>query len=443
MGMIQRASRVTTGTRVASPRHPRVDNSGSLEGFTVGFGAFLLLFQATGPGLAISLLGLAVIVVAASRAAAKQAIRAHGMTYFEIVMAATVLASGLAFYYVGYLISAQFTVLFAMTALSTSFIARGYSASALLKWAAISHLIMIIAVTLLNFPEMAAGLDPSASNRWALRFKPFGLHPNLTGFIFSGAVVFLLYGALINRRWLRSTFVAAALLSMAIAMAASARAGLVALILSTMLMAGLYWRRVFAPRPRLTILIVALLLVVLALTWTQVMDYIVTILELDSKKRGLSSGGTGRLDRWLTSLDIIHDGRIRLFIGTGLRTIGTENFGFTSTENSYLNIAIESGLFVLVATLVLYFGAAYRLYQRSHIDPNPVWAFMTWLLLYVCIQSMFNRYLLAIGNSLSLYVLLTVAIAWLPVGRRRSTRKIKEIMPWQVRQLRQTFGDNR
>lgn len=434
MGMSQNIGSVSEAERraFARPKRP-ADRKGWLEGCTVGLGAFLLLFQATDAGVAISLMGLAIFVVAAARAAANQAVRGHGMTYFEMVMAATVLASGMAFYYVGYITSAQFTVLFAVTAVSTAFIARGHSARALFKWAAISHLVMIAAVTLVNFPEMVSGLDAGASNRWALRFKPFGLHPNLTGFIFSGAVVFLLYGALINRRLVRWLFVAGALLSVAAVMAASARGGLVALILSSMLMCGLYWRRVFAPRPRITILLVTLLLITLALTWTHVLDYLVTILELNSQKRGLASGGTGRVDRWLTSLDIIHDGRLRLFIGTGLRTIGTETFGFTSTENSYLNIAIESGLFVLVATLALYFGGIIRLFQRSRMDPDPVWVFMTWLLLYVCIQSLFNRYLLAIGNSLSLYVLLTTAIAWLPMAGKKKLRETRLLMPWEVR----------
>lgn len=421
-------------------RHPSPNTRGRFEGVTVGIGAFILLFQTTEYGLALSLVGLALFAVAATIAAVQITERTHGITYFELVMAATVTASSTAFFYIGYITSAQYTVLFATTTIATSFIARGYSPSALFKWGAISHLVMICVVTLFNFPELAAGLDASASNRWALRFNPFGLHPNLTGFIFSGAVVFLLYGALVNRRWLRWMFVTGALLSMAAVMAASARGGFVALILSTMLMAGLYWRRVFAPRPRLTILVLTLLLILLALTWTQVVDYLVTILELDSKRRGLSSGGTGRIDRWITSMDIIHDGRLRLFIGTGLRTIAVDTFGFTSTENSYLNIAIESGLFIFTATVVLFFGGAIRLFRRSKLDPNPVWIFMTWLLIYSLLQSMVNRYLLAIGNSISFYVLLVTAIAWVPVRFNSSETKAKDIMPWNVRHIFKSSG---
>lgn len=434
MGLSQHIGMEPPNARPGAQRPRQMQaGSGRLEGMTVGFGAFLLLFQATPQGIAISLLGLAIFLIAAIRAAVSQTVRAHGITYFEMVMAATVLASGLAFYYVNYITSAQFTVLFAITALSTSFIARGYSPAALFRWAAISHLIMVIVAVAANLPEMTAGLDAGASNRWALRFTPFDLHPNLTGFIFSGAVVFLAYGAVTDHGWRRIVFSGGAVLSIAAVFAASARGGLVALIFSSIVMAALYWKRIVGPRPRLTILIIALLLIVLALSWNHIIDYLVTILELNSKERGISSGGTGRITRWLASLGIIEDGRLRLFIGTGLRTINTDTFGFRSTENSYLNIAIESGLFVLAATVALFFGGAFRLYQRSRLDPDPVWPFMTWLLLYVCIQSLFNRYLLAIGNSLSFYVLLTTAIAWLPFAGASKMRKVRQVMPWQTR----------
>lgn len=433
MKMTKDLGRASTGAAAVPPqRHRQTRAHGRLEGITVGLGTFLLLFQTTEYGLAISLVGLAVFAVAAARAAVQQTVRAHGVTYFEMVMAATVVASGLAFYYVGYITSAQYTVLFAITTMAASFIVRGYSPKALFKWAALSHLMMIFVVTLVHFPEMAAGLDSGAANRWALRFKPFGLHPNLTGFIFAGAVVFLVYGAMTSRGWMRWIFGSGALLSILAVLSASARGGLLALFLSSILMCGLYWRRIFAPRPRLTILVLALILILLALTWTQILDYFVTILELDSKRRGLDSGGTGRIDRWLTSLDIVHDGRLRLFIGTGLRTIGVDNFGFTSTENSYLNIAIESGLFVFTVTVILFFGGVVRLYRRSLIDPDPVWMFLTWLLIYSCLQSMVNRYLLAIGNSLSFYVLLTAAIAWLPISQKVAAAKLKQVMPWNV-----------
>ena len=402
-----------------------------LEGATVGFGAFLLLFQATPIGVAISLAGLAVFLVAGLRAAIQKSVRAYGMTYFELVMAVTCTFSALAFYFVGFLTSAQFTVIFSVTVLSVSLIARGYSAEGLLRWAAISHLIMILAVTMVNPVEIMGALDPNAANRWALRFRPFGLHPNLTGFIFSGAVIILIYGAVINPGKMRVLYCIGAVLSFLTVLVASARGGLLALVLSSALMALFYYRRVFAPRPRMTIFMVALSVIFLALAWGTLSDYLVNVLELNSRSRGLDSGGSGRIDRWLSGLNFIGDSDLQLFIGMGLRTVGQDTLGFNSTENSYINIAIENGLFVMVASLVLFFGGIIRLYMRSLRDLNPVWTFLTWLLLYACIQSFFNRYLLAIGNSLSFYVLLTTAIAWLPQGPKL-TRTVRQLMPWEV-----------
>lgn len=402
-----------------------------LEGITVGFGAFLLLFQATPFGILFSLAGLGVFFVAGARAALQRSVKAYGFTYFEIIMAVIATFSALAYYYVGSDISAQFTVLFAITAISTALIARGHSAEAIMKWAAISHLIMIILIAAVQPAEIIGALNPAnAATRWSSRLKPFGLHPNLVGMIFSGAVIMFLYGMATNRGRMKVVYGSAVAVSLALVLAASARGGLLALVLSILVMGAIYFRRFIAPHPRMILLTMIASIIVSSLLAAPLVDYISTILELDSKTRGLGSGGTGRVERWMASLEYIENGRLQLFIGSGLRTISVETLGFTSTENSYLNIAIENGLFVFVGCLFLFFGGVIRLYQRSLRDPHPVWVFMTWLLIYICIQSFFNRYLLAIGNSLSFYVMLTTAIAWLPV-QKYSAPQARIKMPWE------------
>ncbi|NBB52509.1 hypothetical protein GVN24_29955 [Rhizobium sp. CRIBSB] len=404
-----------------------------LEGITVGFGAFLLLFQSTSLGVLISLAGLGVFFVAGARSALLRSVKAYGITYFEMVMAVISAFSALAYYYVGSDISAQFTVLFAITAVSTSLIARGHSAEAIFKWAAISHLIMIIVIALIQPVEIIGALNPAnAATRWSSRLRPFGLHPNLVGMIFSGAVIMFLYGFATNRGRMKLLFGAATAVSIALVLAASARGGLMALVLSIVVMGVIYFRRFIAPHPRMIILTIAGSIILLSLIAGPVTNYIATVLELNSETRGLQTGGSGRVERWLASLEYIENGTLQLFIGSGLRTIGEETLGFTSTENSYLNIAIENGLFVFVACVFLFVGGIIRLYQRSMADPNPVWVFMAWLLIYICIQSFFNRYLLAIGNSLSFYVLLVTAIAWLPSGNQAAVRTPRQRMPWET-----------
>jgi len=239
-----------------------------------------------------------------------------------------------------------------------------------------------------------------------------------------------LYGAAISRGRFRYIYWASAGVALALVLAASARGGLLALVVSTLIMSALYFRRFIAPHLRVAMIFAVLLVFVLAVGAEPIIEYTITILELDSKTRGFGTGGTGRVERWLASLEYIENGQLQLFIGSGLRTVGEETLGFTSTENSYLNIAIESGLFATLACIVLFFGAIFRLHYRSRHDNHIVWVFLTWLLIYICIQSFFNRYLLAIGNSLSFYVLLTTAIAWLPYKGTVSS-KLKVKMPWE------------
>ena len=403
-----------------------------LEGMTVAFGAFLLLFQSSSIGIMISLAGLGVFFIAGARSALQRSVKAYAITYFEMVMAVIVALSALAYFYVGSDISAQFTVLFAVTAISTSLIARGHSAEAILKWAAISHLLMIIVIAMVQPAEILGALNPAnAATRWSSRLRPFGLHPNMVGMIFSGAIIMFLYGAATSKGRIRLAYYAAVAVGLALVLAASARGGLLALILSTVVMAAIYYRRFIAPHPKMIVLVAVASIMLLALAAGPIFSYLATILELNSEARGLGSGGTGRVERWLASLEYIENGTLQLFIGAGLRTVGEDTLGFTSTENSYLNIAIESGLFAFAACVLLFFGGILRLYQRSQADSNPVWVYMTWLLIYICIQSFFNRYLLAIGNSLSFYVLLVTAIAWLP-GRQAAVRKVRQLMPWET-----------
>ena len=415
-----------------APRRMRTGPN-PLEGITVGFGAFLLLFQSTSIGILISLAGLGVFFVAGARSALQRSVKAYGITYFEMVMAVIAAFSAFAYYYVGSDISAQFTVLFAITAISTSLIARGHSAEAIMKWAALSHLLMILVIALVQPAEILGALNPAnAATRWSSRLRPFGLHPNMVGMIFSGAIIMFLYGAATNKGRMKLMYYAAAGIGLALVLAASARGGLLALILSLVFMGVIYYRRFIAPHPRMILLTVIASVMLFALAAGPIFDYLATVLELNSETRGLDSGGTGRVERWLASLEYIENGTLQLFIGAGLRTVGEDTLGFTSTENSYLNIAIESGLFAFVACLFLFFGGILRLYQRSMADPNPVWVYMTWLLIYICIQSFFNRYLLAIGNSLSFYVLLVTAIAWLPAGGQAAGRKVRQRMPWET-----------
>jgi hypothetical protein len=146
---------------------------------------------------------------------------------------------------------------------------------------------------------------------------------------------------------------------------------------------------------------------ILLLVFDNAYSYLESILELDSATRGWNSGGTGRFGRWQLGLATVFSNPLTLLSGYGLRSTDGLSLGF-SIESSYINILIECGVllgpafvFAILRLVFAYFPHGSRASaERGPLDVAPV------LLLYCMLQSIFNRYLLGIGNPLSLVVLL-------------------------------------
>jgi hypothetical protein len=100
--------------------------------------------------------------------------------------------------------------------------------------------------------------------------------------------------------------------------------------------------------------------------------------------------------------------------GGGFRSSNSELIGF-STESSYISILLDSGAFFGVAIILVFWYApikALRLTSPENRYSSPLIllaAFMT----FIIVESIFNRYLLAIGNPaslMSLLILLSLAM---------------------------------
>jgi hypothetical protein len=116
---------------------------------------------------------------------------------------------------------------------------------------------------------------------------------------------------------------------------------------------------------------------------------------------------------------------LQIFFGSGLRSSNYEFTGFQS-ESSYITILIDSGLLLgpcLIAT-ILFAPLALLITGRKTGAGRTEVIFLAWLIIFAASQSFFNRYLLAIGNSGSLLLLLCYAFAWLGVfgGNMRQPR---------------------
>jgi exopolysaccharide production protein ExoQ len=130
-------------------------------------------------------------------------------------------------------------------------------------------------------------------------------------------------------------------------------------------------------------------------------------LDLESSTRGLESGGSGRVDIWWHGLETLFDDPLTLVLGGGFRSSSSDIIGF-STESSYVTILLDNGIFLGFAVILVFWYSpirALRLSLSQSLDANTLVLACSFLV-FLLIESIFNRYLLAVGNPTSLMTLL-------------------------------------
>lgn len=299
----------------------------------------------------------------------------------------------------------SYTVVFALTIFGASFCARGLDLSELLDVIAWALLAMLVTIGIFHSEDIRDALTPGAAERWALRTRAFGLHPNLEGFIFGGAAFLLLRCCFSGSTFKRSAFAVGVGASIALVFAASARSSLIAIIVTLLVVSPFYLGRL---SNRMKLIAAAITLV--ALAWVIVKagsigNYIDEILELHSASRGLQSGGSGRLSLWAEGIKVVGSGVGQFLFGSGLRSSSPELIGF-STENSYITIAIDSGTLVALLLTTSMLACVGHLRRALPLSKNGGISEITALatIIYAMVESVFNRYLLAVGNPLSLFL---------------------------------------
>ncbi len=259
-----------------------------------------------------------------------------------------------------------------------------------------------------------------------VRFAPLGMHPNLSGLVYGGGALLFFQHFLSAPRVHQKLFaLALSGLCLSIVLAASARASLLALGLTGAIAAALiFWRG--SPRARLALGLAGLgLLVVAALKAGAIADHLRIVLDLDSPTRGTESGATGREDIWRAGIDLVFSDPLLFFTGRGVRAAGPEVIGFP-VESSYINLALEHGVVLGGLMALTFLVTACRALARSfHAGVmNPALFVSGLMLLFILFQSVFNRYLIAVGNPFSLLVLLLLLRLNLsPSGLRSAARR--------------------
>ncbi len=241
-----------------------------------------------------------------------------------------------------------------------------------------------------------------------VRFAPLGMHPNLSGLVYGGGSLLFFQHFLATPRTHQKLF--ALLLSalcLGMVLAASARASLLALGLTGALAVVIVaWRGSRRARNALVLAAIALLAVA-AFKAGAIADYLTVILDLDSPTRGTDSGATGREVIWRDGIALVFSDPLLFFTGRGVRAAGPEVIGFP-VESSYINLALEHGVVFGLLIALSFLATAWRSIGRSFDTGamNPALFLSGLMLVFVLVQSIFNRYLVAVGNPYSLLILL-------------------------------------
>jgi O-antigen ligase len=240
-----------------------------------------------------------------------------------------------------------------------------------------------------------------------VRFEPLGMHPNLSGLVYGGGALLFFQSFLASTSRRQKVFsLAIVVMCLGVVLAASARASLLALgltgVVATLLLAGRGSSRV-----RMALVVSAFVILGVGLLMANdIANYLTVILDIDSKTRGVDSGATGRTDIWRSGIELLFSDPVLLFTGRGARAAGPEVIGFP-VESSYINLALENGVVLGLLIALTFVVTTWRALRQS-IEAgvvNPALFMSGLMLLFILTQSIFNRYLIAVGNPFSLLIL--------------------------------------
>lgn len=298
------------------------------------------------------------------------------------------------------------------------------------RWA---YVALVGSVLALEHQALFASLSGSVEYGLGLvRYQPLGMHPNLSGLVYGGGALLFFQRYLAAHTRAQKLFAQGMVaLCLCVLLAASARAGMFALAVTGfvgVLLIALRGSR----RARLSLVLAAFVGVcILVFQWADIKAYLSLILDIDSPTRGVESGATGRTDIWRAGVELVFADGTLLFTGRGIRSALPELIGFP-VESSYINLALEHGVFFGSLMLLAFVVTAWRaLRQGLHPGQPRYQLFMAGLMLvFILAQSIFNRYLIGVGNPYSLWVLVLVLQLNLPaIASRVPTRVYHRAAP--------------
>jgi len=312
-----------------------------------------------------------------------------------------------------FLMASSATLVFALA--SISLLARCLELRVILNSGILTSYLLVVLSWAFGAAEILADAGAGGGERWNHRLAPLGNHPDLAGLIFSGLVIPLLARFGRARAAERGLILGAVGGAVAIVLATGARGGLAAFTASAALLIG--ETLVFDRRKRGWLLAALSAIGLVALLFAgPLLAYVTRVLELDSATRGLDSGGTGRFELWARGANAILDMNAAMLVGGGFRSANPDYIGF-STESSYVTLTLEFGL--IGALLLL---SQLWLWLQPARGAGRDLFFVRWFILFMLIESVFNRYLIAIGNPISLMFLMVLVAGEVELAARGGRR---------------------
>jgi len=298
-------------------------------------------------------------------------------------------------------------IAFLLTIVMMSIIVRSLSLARLLNVGAVVSVLSVVVVVALDHAQAMTALS-SGGGQGLQRFMPLGMTPNLVGFVFGACCVLLARRAILTTRWSERVIMSASALACCVfILAASARSSLIGLVAAGAVAVFFEYGFKRTLSRRLVQVGIALVTVICVAFAERVGMFFTRMLELDSSTRGIASGGSGRTELWARGINTLFSDPLLVLFGGGFRSSNTDLIGF-STESSYISILLDSGIFLGTATILIFLYAPIKALkitppQDRHCSALLLAAaFMT----FIIVESIFNRYLLAIGNPASLLSLL-------------------------------------
>lgn len=311
----------------------------------------------------------------------------------------------------GNVLSTMYGAMLLLVLAAVAFLVRHRRAAELIavfRWA---YVALVGTLLLLESRALFESLSGSVEYGLGLvRYQPLGMNPNLSGLVYGGgALLFFQHYLAAHKRPQKVFALAMVAMCLFVLLAASARASMLALAiagLTGVILIGLRGSR----RSRMSLVLAAFIgLAVILFKWADIQAYLSLMLDIDSPTRGVDSGATGRTDIWRSGIELMFSDSVLLFTGRGIRSALPEVIGFP-VESSYINLALEHGVLFGSLIVMAFAVTAWRSLQQGLNPGQPQYPlFIAGLMfVFILVQSIFNRYLIGVGNPYSLWILVLI-----------------------------------